>query len=178
MAGVKEPENLREGRTGTKAPEAVKMRLKGALMVLIALLFGFFVITTVADKLQFSSWPATRAEVLELETHRKPKSSDQCLQVRYRYVVGGKEFVASRMTVARASLCYRDKATIAALAQRYQPGSPLWIRYDPVHSHKSAVYPDEPGFIDVLFCLLAVMLGAAGIQLLRRAAQPTVGCHS
>ena len=176
MAGLNETENLHDGMTRTAAPGAAKMRLKGALMVLIALPFGFFMFTTVADKLQYASWPATRAEVLELETHGQAKSSAQCLQLRYRYVVDGKAFVADRMTVARSSLCYRDKTALAALMQRYQPGAPVWIRYDPSHPRKAAIYPDELGLIDVLFCLLAIILGAAGAQLLRRPVQPIVGC--
>jgi len=147
-------------------------------MLLVAVLFGFFMITTVADKLRFSSWPATRAVVLGLETHTKPKSSDQCVQLRYRYLVGGKEFVANRMTVARAGSCYRDQAALAALTQRYRPGTQIWIRYDPAHPHKAAIHPDKPGFIDVLFCLLAILLGAAGVRLLKHPAQQTVGCHS
>jgi hypothetical protein len=146
-------------------PAPWKKKRTGLLFFLIGLPLGYIALTGAVDKLTSASWPAAHAVVVSADARKRVKSGAWCIQLRYQYVTGNQAFESSRWSLANSAACYRDKQVADALLKRYPVGAGFRIRYDPSDPDKSIVHVDDDlNFMDVIFCLLAIVLLAAGIQ--------------
>lgn len=149
----------------TPAARIKKARRLRWLCFLIALPLACFILTTAADKAASPSWPGTEATVLGSDTYTASRSGMLCVQLRYRYRVGGKMFESGRWSLQDASACYRDRQLSLALVHLLQPGARIRIRHDPAHPARVLVKLEPIEGREVFFLILALGLFVIGIVL-------------
>lgn len=105
-----------------------------------------------------SRWPRVTGEVLAAELEHGPRAI--ALQLRYRYTVGGRDYVGERQAIGGVAGFAPDDA--AEAARRCRPGSPIGVYYDPADP-ASAVLEPGTGFLPYLGVLLGISVLALGV---------------
>ena len=149
----------------TPAARIKKARRLRWLCFLIALPLACFILSTAADKAASSSWPAAEATVLGSDTYQASRSGMLCVQLRYRYRIGGTMFESGRWSLQDASACYRDRQVSLALVHLLQPGAKVRIRHDPANPARALVKLEPIDGREVFFLILALGLFLIGIVL-------------
>lgn len=148
----------------TPPPDPQFTKLFACFFILTSLPPGVYTLTRTYDKLASASWPKTQAEVLASGMYRQPKSGKWCVNLQYRYVVDGNEFISRRISTSQLGEtgCDSDRKLIAARLERYPPGARIKIRYLPANPGTAIVYVAEPDLFDFFFPALTIVLAAGG----------------
>jgi hypothetical protein len=108
-------------------------------------------------------WPSTSGTVESAAVAVQPESNERKLfgaRVRYRYEVGGRTLTGERISFESGPSPNRGLAD--AIVQRYAPGTPVRVFYDPTQPERSVL---EPGGSDLVPWLLrgaGILLALAG----------------
>lgn len=151
-------------------PDPQLTKFFGWFFILSALALGYFTFSRTIDKFTSKSWPSTQAEVLSSTMYESTgRSHVWCIRLRYRYVVGGREFssIRSSTSIVTRAACDRDRGVIAARIERYQRGAMIKIRYEPSNPERAIVYVDELDLFDFLIPIIVIILFVGGVHAIR-----------
>ena len=158
----------------TFPPDPQLHSLLGWGFLLVGVAISVFMCVTLFDKYAAWDWPKARAQITSSTLYKSTGRSTQwCIQLRYRYTVGGREFSGRRQATSWLSnvQCDRAHAVMQARFAHQQPGDPITVRYQPGKPGRAVVYVDGISPAEWLFVALAIMLAAGGIGTLRAAAR-------
>ena len=142
--------------------------------LLVGMVISLFMCVTLFDKYAAWDWPKAQAQITSSTLYKSTgRSTRWCIQLRYRYTVGGREFTGRRQATSWLSnvSCDRSHAVMQARFAHQQPGDPITVRYRPGQPGRVVVYADGISPAEWFFVALAIALVAGGIGTLRAAAR-------
>ena len=105
-----------------------------------------------------SRWPRVTGEVVAAELVHRPRGVE--LRLRYRYVVGGREYVGERQAIGGVAALEPDDA--APAVRRYRAGSAIGVYYDPADPAAAVLEPGT-GFLPSMGVLLGISILTLGL---------------
>lgn len=130
----------------------------GCLLVLASATWGYLGWRT-------TRWPRVSGELLD--ARRVAGARGTTLRVRYRYVVGGREYVGERQAIGGAAPFATPEEAGEEVRRRHRPGSAVSVFYDPADP-SSAVLEPGVGFLSYVGAILGLSLLALGAGVLWR----------
>jgi len=138
------------------------------------MVISVFMCVTLFEKYAAWDWPKAQAQITSSTLYKSTgRSTRWCIQLRYRYTVGGRELTGRRQATSWLSNvpCDRSHAVMQARFAHQQPGDPITVRYRPGQPGRAVVYADGISPAEWFFVALAIALVAGGIGTLRAAAR-------
>lgn len=142
--------------------------LFAGVFFLLAIALAFYTGSRTYHKLEAASWPAAQAEVVSSSAAIRilKGGSFWCLNLRYRYLVDGKEYTSKQISTSRLreAGCDRKESVVAEMVEQLPPGEKIEIRYNPASPDAAVLDVDKLDLLDYFLPVLAVLLCLIGLM--------------